>query len=1115
MKQRMNLRSGNRWLALVVALCALTGSLWGQQVTAAITGTITDPSGAPIVGAKVIVKDLDRGVVFPAESNTQGAYNLPRLPIGRYEVRAEAQGFQTSVQPAMTLDVNQTARVDFQMKIGQVSETVEVTGAAPLLETETTQLSTVIDSNVTENLPLGSRNYAQLTLLAPGAVTTDPSGFTNGITTGLGPGGNDASRPYINGNHEQANNFLLDGLDNNQVSDNLMGYTPNADAIAEFNMITQNASAEFGNFEGGIINTTIKSGTNQYHGDVFEFFRNNVLNANSWANNWNDLPKGALRWNQFGGVIGGPIKKDKLFFFADYQGQRLDYPTSLGYASVLTAAERNGDFSALLGAGTPYQLKNPFANGAPFANNQIPVSMIDPVAKNLFASGFYPLPNATGTNNGLTNNYLYGSNSAIDQDQGDVKIDYNLGTNDRISGRYSRLWANDPSANTFKLFDDAFTYDNAHSGVANWTHTFGPNIVNEARVGVNYVLVNNGNNPKAGLGDLSTTIGIANGNNVGPGLLGLNFNNGYANGIGSSIVGSQQLFASTVIQFDDTAVITKGQHTFHAGFQFFRERINVYYAGNNGNQGSITFGGQYSGTGESDFFLGLPSGYGGGSAQNGTWGQRSNIIAGFLQDDFHVSKSLTLNLGVRYENHTPWVEVDNRQANFGLFSGTVYVAGQSCPFSNCRALYNAYNFGYDFQPRVGFAWSPQALGGKTVFRGAYTLSSYLEGTGTNLRLPMNPPVRQPNFGATYSIAADGPLPPTTTDQGLIVPPAGNPFQGAELRLWDPNDKPAAVQQWNFSIQHQFSNNATLQASYVGQHGTHLMEPELYSQTYLNPNGTTSPSPYISGNPTLANEIGFIAGTSSAGTQEYNALQAVFQKRLSNGLQGQVAYTYSKCMTNNGGYYGSWGGQAWYGPTYWQNLYDSKAEWGPCFYDLTQDLTTYALYELPFGKGRQYGKDTNPVLNAIAGDWNVSAILTFHSGFPMTPYTWTDTSGTGLGNVFSTRADCVSPANILNTNYSAGGIQWFNPNAFATPANGAFGNCGNGVVRSPGMGNLDLSVQKDFPIGERGKVQFRGDFINVANHPIFDAPNLALGGGLGVITATQPPRNIQLGLKFIF
>ena len=1104
-----------RTLVLIVAICALAGSVWGQEVTAVVTGTITDPSGAPIAGAKIAAKDLDRGVVFPAETNGLGAYNFPRLPIGRYEIRAEAQGFQTSVQPSVTLDVNQTARVDFQMKIGNVTETVEVTSAAPLLETETTQLSTVIDSNTTENLPLGSRNYAQLTLLAPGAVTPAPSGFTNGITTGLGPGGNDASRPYINGNHEQANNFLLDGLDNNQVSDNLMGYTPNADAIGEFNMITQNASAEFGNFEGGIINTTLKSGTNRYHGDMFEFFRNNVLNANAWENDWQGLPKAALRWNQFGGIFGGPIKKDKLFFFVDYQGQRFDTPTSLGSFSVMTPAERQGDFSALLTAATPYTITNPFGANAPFPGNKIPLSMIDGPAQKLFASGFYPLPNAVGTNNGLQNNYLYGNTSAINQDQGDVKMDYNLSVNDRISGRYSELDGNDPTANTMPVLDDAFVYNKAHSGVVSWTHTFSPSIVNELRGGINYVLVNNGDNAKSAIGDLGTTIGIANANTVGPGLLGLNFSNGYASGIGSSIVGSQQLFASTVIQGDDTVIITKGQHTLHAGFQIFRERINVYYAGNNGNQGFLGYNGQYSGTGESDFFLGLPFQYGGGSAQSGTWGQRSNIIAGFVQDDYHVTRTLTLNIGLRYENHTPWVEVDNRQANFGLFSGTVYIAGQPCPFSNCNALYNSYNAGFDFQPRVGFAWSPKALNSKTVFRGAYTLSSYLEGTGTNLRLPMNPPVRQPNFGASYSISANGPLPPTTTDDGLIVPPAGNPFVGAELRLWDPNDKPAAVQQWNFSIQHQFSNNATLQASYVGQHGTHLMEPELYSQAVLNSNGTTSPSPYIAGNPTLANEIGFIAGTSSSGTQEYNSLQAVFQKRLSNGLQGQVAYTYSKCMTDNGGYYGSWGAQAWYGPTYWENLYNSKAEWGPCFFDQTQNLTSYALYEVPFGKNRQYGKDMNPVLNAIAGDWNTSAILTFHTGFPMTPYTWDDTSGTGLADVFSMRADCVTPGQIVNTPYSGGGIQWFNPNAYTTPANGTFGNCGNGVIRGPGEGNLDLSIQKEFPVGEARKVEFRGDFINVLNHPIFNAPGLALGGGLGVITGTQGPRNIQLALKFIF
>ncbi len=938
-----------RILVLLSFVGILQQAARAQGVTASITGSITDPSGAPIPSASVIATDQDRGTQVSARTNDAGIYNLSQLPVGTYSVRVEASGFQTAVERSVLLVLNQAAKIDIKLQVGAVSQTVEVNSEAPVLQTETTELSTNINAKTISDLPLASRNYVQLTLLAPGAVTPSPSGFTNGITTGLGPGGNDASRPFINGNHEQANNFLLDGMDNNQISDNLVGYSPNADAIQEFTLITNNASAEFGNFEGGIINATIKSGTNRYHGDVFEFFRNDALNANSWENKWQGIPKTPLRWNQFGGVIGGPVLKDKLFFFTDYQGQRFDTPPSIATTTVMTAAERQGDFSQLLTLSTPIQLKNPFT-GAIFPNNQIPISMIDPVAQKLFASGFYPAP----ANGNLTNNFTTSNGTQTNQDQGDIKVDYNHGTNDRLYVRYSRLYANDPTTNNFPLSDNQYTIDNAHNGVINWTHTIGNNIVNEARFGVNYVLVNNGYTPQSGIGNLGTTLGIANANIAGPGLLGLNFtSNNYASSLGSSLVGNQQLFATTVGEFDDTVVITRGKHTVHAGFQFFRERINVYYAGNNGNLGSISFSGQYTGSAEADFFLGLPNGFRGGSAENGTWGQRANIVAGFVQDNYRVSQSLTLNLGLRYEDHTPWVEVKNRQANFGLFSGQVYLAGKSCPYSDCNALYNSYNGILNWQPRIGFAYTPPSLGGKTVIRGAYTLSSYLEGTGTNLRLTMNPPIRQPNFSVSYP--TNQALPSTTTEQGLITPPAGNPFAGAELRLWDPNIRPAAAQQWNFSIQQQLAKNTTLQASYVGQHNTGLMQPMLFSEGVLNANGSVSPGPYIAGNPTLKNEAGVIAGTSPAGSQEYHALQATLQQRYSNGLQFQVAYTYSKCMTNNGGYYGSWGQtQAWFGPTYWQNVYNSRSEWGPCFYDNTHNLTTYALYELPFGKGRRFG-----------------------------------------------------------------------------------------------------------------------------------------------------------------
>src|SRR6266581_8927074 len=399
-------------LTPVLLLCGAS-SAFAQEVTASITGTVTDPSGAAVPGATVTAKSVERGLLYTAVTNDSGLYRVAQLPVGTYEVKVEKPGFASASIPPFVLTLNQIARIDVGMKVGQVSETVEVTGTAPVLETDVTQLDTVINAATNDNLPLASRNYVQLTLLAPGTVTTNPASFTSGNNTDFYSG-----RPLINGNREQANNFLLDGMDNNQVSDNLLGYTPAPDAIQEFNLITNNASAEFGNFMGGIVNATIKSGTNSYHGDVWEFFRNDKLNANSWSNNfnttagvWDPLPKSKLRWNMFGATLGGPILKNKLFFFVDYQGQRFDIPSSFGTKNVFTAAERTGDFSALCPAGFTgavcsstakgnEQLYNPCASFTapctpsspqattrmPFPNNQIPLAMISPVAQNLFNS---------------------------------------------------------------------------------------------------------------------------------------------------------------------------------------------------------------------------------------------------------------------------------------------------------------------------------------------------------------------------------------------------------------------------------------------------------------------------------------------------------------------------------------------------------------------------------------------------------------------------------------------------------------------------------------------------------------------------------------------------------
>ncbi len=1105
----MHAKYSSIWLKFAVLLIGLLGAMpiFAQQVTATIDGQVTDPSGAAMAGAKVTATDTQRGTQYTATTNGDGRYTISNILVGTYNVKAENAGFQTAAVSNITLQLNQVAKLDFAMQVGNVATTVEVTSAAPVLQTESTQLGQVVDSRTVTTMPLATRNYVQLTLLAPGSVHPDPSSFTNGQTTA------NSGRPYVNGNREQANNFILDGMDNNQVSDNLVGYAPSVDAIQEFNEITQNAPAEFGNFMGGIISTQIKSGSNGFHGDLFEFFRNDVLNANTWSNNFTDSPKAKLRWNEFGGTLGGRIIRDKLFFFVDYQGQRFDTPTSVSATSVFTAAERRGDFSQLLTLSTPIQLYNPYvlSGGArvPFVGNIIPPNLLNPVSQAIVNSSVYPLP----TSPGLINNYLYSTHTAINGDQGDARIDWNASENNRIFGRYSQSIIDNPSTNSMPLFYNSFATYPTHNGVLDWVHTFGPTIVNDARVGVNYVLVNNGAAPN-GTSNFPATVGLPGvPSDILPAMT-IKGNGGFANDIGNSNV--YQLFADTVIQYEDTMNISKGVHTLHLGFQGWRQRINTFYSGNNGEAGTFTFDGRYTagpnplatasattGLADADFILGLPAEIGGG-VNGGTWGQRANIFATFFQDDWHVSPTLTLNLGVRWELHTPWVEVKDRQANFGLFSGALELAGQD---GNSRALYNQYNGITNYQPRVGFAWNARK---NTVVRAAYTLSSYLEGTGTNLRLPINPPFAHEEDLKYQSL----PFPGSTLSEGFLpfLANTADPFAGATLRVWDPNVRPAVSNQWNFTIQQEFGASTTFQIGYVGQRTTHLAVPMPYLQRQLLPGGATAPSPYLAGNPTLQNEIGQISGTASNGNQSYNALQAVLQKRLSNGLEYSVSYTYSKCMTDSSGYYGSWSGQTTPTSPYWQNLYDKKAEWGPCYYDAEHILTSYATYDIPIGRGRAIGNNMNKVVNAVVGGWQVNGILSLHTGFPLTVNAG-DASGT---NSRGSRPNCIAPAHVFGAqNSPLGGYQWFDPNSYGPALPGTFGTCGVGTVRGPGLHNLDLSLAKYFDITERQRLEFRAESINLTNTPILNSPNVSLGSTLGLINTSQGARNIQFGLKYLF
>ena len=1154
-------------VSLALAFCGAQRVV-AQDVTATITGTVSDPSGAAVPGTTVTAKSVERGTTFKDVSNDAGIYRIPQLPVGNYELRVEKDGFQTALYPAFTLVLNQIARIDIQLKVGQVTQTVEVTGGAPVLKTEATLVDTVINAETNDALPLATRNYVELTLLSPGAVHPDPSSFNNGNNVQSG------GRPFINGNREQANNFLLDGMDNNQVSDNLLGYTPSPDAIQEFNLISSNAPAEFGNFMGGIVSATLKSGTNSFHGDVWEFFRNDTLNANQWENKINPnspaIQRAPLRWNMYGGTLGGPVIKNKLFFFVDYQGQRFDHPPAGQFISVFTPAEMGGDFSALLSAKTPIQLYNPCAgtsgqNGtpcvaattrAPFPGNIIPASMISPVAKALFASSFYP----KAVNNNLTNNAIEEISQQFNSDQGDARVDYRLSSKDMISGRFTRAFQLDPSSNSQLLLANG-PNGNAEapiwSVVGDWTRSFTTNLVNDARFGWSHITLNTGSAFDKSVGNFGEAIGIPNSNPTGLiGLLGLDFGGGTPTqpnagttltNIGNSLV--TQSFDSKVYQADDSITYIRGKHSLKFGGEYMFDRITVFYSGNSGELGGIVFDKSFTdsaatnplahtGEGMADFFLGLPTAFGRGLT-NGGWEQTSKIFSFYGQDTWRVSDRLTLTLGLRYEAHTPWVEKHNEQDNFNPQTGKLELAGQN---GASEALYNGVYGGKAFQPRLGFAWTPGRFNGHTVVRGAFTISDYLEGTGTNLRLPINPPFNGGAGSGEFQVQyLNTPLPGSTTSDGILAPPSTGIscpnftcFDGKIFRLWDQNVQPAIDDQWNLTVQHQLNPTTTVQVGYVGQVAYHLMVPFFYAQPVAEPASScgkppcTAPSPFFANGdgPALLSAInipggGTVSGTQSNGRMMYNALQAVLQKAVGHGLEYQVAYTYAKCMTNNSGYYGTWSnakGSTTASP-YWQNIYDPQAEWSPCYYDETHNLTAYAVYDLPVGTGKKFGGDMNKALNAVVGGWTISPILTLHTGFPLSLYTGaSDPTGTHSRGL---RPDCNGTNTVFGrrnaTATQGGGFLWFDPSNYSDPTT-TFGTCSPqlGGLRGPGYYNWDASLQKNFQLSERFKLQFRTDFLNAFNRVNLASPNTTVASTTtGVIQFSQPARNIQFALKLYF
>ena len=1138
----------------VMMLLALTCGAhiaWGQEVTAGVTGRVTDPSGGPIAGASITARDVARDISYPTETNADGAYYLTRLQIGRYEIKIEAKGFRTAVRPAFELVLNQVARVDVQLVVGVVSETVEITSATPLLQTETTELGTHLDHIVTESIPLITRNYGELTLLAPGVVSTNPGSFTSGQNTFQ------VGRPYINGNREQTSNYILDGLDNNQHDNNEVAYSPSPDAIQEVNLITQNPSAEFGNFLGGILNTSIKSGTNDYHGGAFEFLRNSDLNANEWSNKINpnnQIPRASLRFNQFGALVGGPIIKNRLFFFADYEGLR-NPTTSTPQVFVMSSAERAGNFGEICtdvatnhfdAAGNclnaknlpaPQQLYAPQAGVAPTARTAIPFNnltadglTLSPAAVAVVTSSLYPMPSVSGTN--ILNYQQRVNNSA---DQGDFKIDWIPTDADHVSGRYSQQSVRNPTTETFLLASNGFTdftYP-LRSGVIDWTHTLGPTLLNDFRMGLSYFPVSQGYTNPTGQ-NLPQMFNIPG--STSPFLPSLQGLFGNVTNIGNNLA-QFNTFADTVIQVSDSVSKTYNNHEFHFGFQFNRYRDNFLYPGNEGLAGFFNFNGQYTGNGPggtsggaglADFMLGLPNNLGIGEGV-GNRHMQNSIFALYGQDSWRLRRNLTLNLGLRWEVNTPRAAAEGNAVNYGLIGGAIITPTTN---NGSSALYNQYNGITNFQPRIGIAWQPDFVK-NTVIRAAYGVSNFTESNGVNNLLTQNPPFETAH-NVTFAPTTN--LPGSTLDQGFVGFPTGctlalavafDPvcFKGVNIHAFDVNLRPAVHYQWNLSVQHQFGNSTTVQAGYVGQSNQHLSNIIMLQQKQLNADGTITPSPFL--NPTLLGEIGQGRYTLSNGISTYNALQLVLQERFTRGLQAQVNYTWSKCLSDTPGFYGQYGdnvpteAQTIAGWAFPQNPYDQQGDYGKCPQNIASLFNGYVVYELPFGHGRRYASSVGNALNYAIGGWRVSSSFVFHSGFAQTIFASSDTSGTGG---FSTRANCVKGVSSrvpMAFDPVTGGVTFLNPAAVTTPAAGTFGNCPVGAFDGPGYKDADLSIAKDFHFTERHSLEFRMDALNFTNTPNFNfgqeysGQHTAGASNYGEIFTSQGARQIQFGLKYTF
>jgi len=942
-------------------------------------------------------------------------------------------------------------------------------------------------------------------------------GVTRGVQQGQASGAGNQAETFrygntggaslsVNGLRPQNNNFILDGVDNNESLVNTVIFFPPAESIQEFRVDTSVAPSEFGRAGGGVVNTSFKSGSNQYHGSAFWFLRNDNLDAKRY---FEPGPKSEFKRHQFGGTFGGPIIKDKLFVFGDYQGLRQYLPLSQDRATVPTDLMRQGDFSELLQLADPIQIKDPIT-GLPLAGNLIPAAEIIAPGQNYLNA--YPEPNVTGDNSRcgqatttgicIKQNYLVQRTQIQNFDDFDVRVDYNLSSRDLVFGRYS--YGRDKSDTSSRLpalpagFGSGLQANYPRSFAFGETHTFSPNIVNEFRFG--WIRTKFGYTPPFNDEPLSANLGIPNANTLsilGGGALigGFNDQLEYTGDYGPYQVPEQTW------QFSDSLSYIRGKHSLKFGAQILRRQVNLFrpFAGKGyfflfGNGG----GDSPTGYEVSDVLAGWVNQYSVGPALG--FSHTRNWETGyFVQDDWKINRKLTLNLGLRYDLYTWPEEENNLQANFDVPSGQLVLPGQ---LGYPKALIDTDK--NNWAPRLGFAYDLMG-DGKSVLRGGFGIFYFLDRGGIDNQLAQNPPFSGQytlNFTDGVRINLQGAAPNGTSDPtlaGTADMPSKGPLNvdltaptGVSVISYPKDSQNSSAYQWNLQFQRELGANMGVSVGYVSSRALHL-------STLLNLNRQLYDSP--SGNK-LYPGLGNIQWNGFIGHSYYDSLQVQLQRRLVNGLQYSVAYTWAHTIDNSPGTLDQQSDRVDY--------YRLFAERANSNLDVRHRFVATAIYELPFGRGKRMGGDWNGFAQAVAGGWQVNPILTFQTGLPFDLI--------DQGQQPNTRPDLVG-----TLSQSDHITKWFDTTAFAeVPSTGGVydraGTAPRNPFHGPGRQFLDLSLFKNFPIGERFNTQFRVQFYNITNTPQFDQPNSSFtSGDFGKVTSTllSSERQIEFALRFTF